>query len=247
MGGTALRTVLFCLRSVGHEYGYQFLLKIVLPHPIRTFQGLKRYMHDLYFTASDAFDRSLASAPDPPSLEPSPVLGLGFCLKPREPVCISGRFNHDCYYFEKQFPSHTRKLLPCCLDCKIRTLGETAFFSGYSLYIMTSARDILNDLLLPAFRTRHFSRALLVLCAYSFEPFRIALAVSGLPAKLIPLESGDCKDYDSWRKADRGNKSERTEIAAQDQIRIVEILKATAVHSRPVGSVSKTGSVFYPI
>jgi hypothetical protein len=77
-------------------------------------------------------------------------------------------------------------------------------------YIMTSARDILFDLLLPALEARKFRYALLGLCRYSIEPFRIALSVVGLEAELTAFAEGDCTDYRSWRRADIGLKDERT-------------------------------------
>jgi hypothetical protein len=111
---------------------------------------------------------------------------------------------------------------------------------------MTSAKDILADLLLPAIKQDSFSQAALVLCSYSFEPFKIAMAVVGLQAGLVPLKGGDCQDYRSWRQADKGRKDERTEIAPQDIDRIGSLFDTVREKIRPEFAVSKVGSIFYP-
>ena len=147
---------------------------------------------------------------------PNPVLGLGFCLKPMDPVCLSGRFNHDCHYFERNLNLEDDAIPMCCRECDIRSLGEMALKGGYGLYIMTSARDILHDLLIPALKVQRFSYALLGLCAYSWNRSRCALSVVGLEGELIPFTSGDCQDYRSWRLADTGIKEERTKFDDSD-------------------------------
>jgi hypothetical protein len=245
MEGKAVATWLFCLRSIGREYGAQFLLKIVLPHPIRTFKGLKAYMRDLHHRCADDSDRILNPAPGFPLSGPPPVLGLGFCLKPLDPVCLSGRFNHDCHYFEHNLANKGTALPTCCLNCKIRTLGETAMRAGFSLYIMTSARDILDDLLVPALREEQFKHALLVLCNYSIEPFKIALSAVGLSAQFIPFQRGDCQDYRSWRRADKGIKEERTEISSSYLAAIQAMLGKSSPQATQMAA-NKSGHIFYP-
>jgi hypothetical protein len=77
---------------------------------------------------------------------------------------------------------------------------------------MTSARDILDDVYVPALEHRRFATGSFMLCRYSFKPFAVGLLASGIRARLLPLESGDCRDYRTWLLADRGIKEERTTV-----------------------------------
>jgi hypothetical protein len=79
---------------------------------------------------------------------------------------------------------------------------------------MTSARDILNDVYVPALEGRRFATGLFVLCRYSFKPFAAGLLASGMRARLLPLDQGDCHDYRTWLLADRGIKNEQTTVDA---------------------------------
>ena len=60
---------------------------------------------------------------------------------------------------------------------------------------MTSARDILDDVYVPALEDRRFTTGLFVLCRYSFKPFAVGVVASGMSATLLPLNEGDCRDY----------------------------------------------------
>jgi len=246
MGGSRKQTWTFCLRSLGKEYGLGFIRQVVLPHPLLTLRGLKKYKQGTCEGEVKASVQRQPVALEHTQRGPTPVLGLGFCLKPLEPECLSGRFNHDCYYFEKNLNLRDGKPPLCCRDCDIRSLGEAALKSGFSLYIMTSARDILHGLLLPALREKRFSFALLGLCAYSMEPFKMALSVVGLEALIFPFKSGDCRDYRSWLQADTGVKEEQTDFEDGDIKRIQDILAENIILEKRPNSILKYGQVFYP-
>jgi len=77
---------------------------------------------------------------------------------------------------------------------------------------MTSARDILDDVYVPAVEARQFETGVFVLCRYSFKPFAMGVLASGMRARLVPLAQGDCRDYRTWLLADRGIKDEQTTV-----------------------------------
>jgi hypothetical protein len=240
--------VLFCLRSLWKEYGWEFMRRIVLRHPKQAVRGV------LAFVRQERRARG-KGAPSKENLEGFCaqkeadarfcVLGLGFCLKPIEPACPSGRANHDCQFFTRQQAGADLNKHAACRVCSIRLVGERAMNRGWSLYIMTSAQDILHDLLLPVLEKKRYSRAVLSLCRYSFDPFRIAVSVVGLNAVLIPFESGDCRDYRSWRMADKGIKDEQTCFSEPD---LASLMRAfpEAVDSRAPGRIAKQGHIFFP-
>jgi hypothetical protein len=225
----------FGLRSLVTEYGLAFSLRILLRHPLRSLRGLRRYLR-----GEGAAELGEERASEPPGL-----VGVGFCLKPLDPPCASGRANHDCLYFERRLHEGEHAVPSCCSGCAIRELGTRALRAGSALYVMTSARDILHDLLLPAFARRDERPALITLCRYSFEPFRLALLICGLRARLVPFASGDCRDWPSWRRADLGDKPERTQLALADQGPLVEILEAAALDAPPA-AFARAGNLFVP-
>ena len=172
------------------------------------------------------------------------IVGVGFCLKPLNPPCISGRFNHDCYYLEKLLTSGSMNIPNCCKGCLIKDFGTMALYANSAFYIMTSAQNILFDIFEPALNKRKFSKGLFVLCRYSFRPFIIGMMASGIDGLLFPFESGDCRDYKTWVKADVGIKNEQTCIIEQNENRIKNFLKNK--ESSPVKIFKKNGNIFYP-
>jgi hypothetical protein len=119
-----------------------------------------------------------------------------------------------------------------------------ALASKSDFYIMTSALDILHDLFLPALNTNTYSKVLLGLCHYSFEPFKIALFISGIVAFLFPFEKGDCENYRTWRQADKGIKDTQTELNADDLEAITALLKSQTQEDNPVFKYRKMGNIF---
>lgn len=234
----------FFLRSVFKEYGNAFLLKVVVPHPMKTLKGVRKY------SRSSARDPSTGSALFPKEIEQHwkggkrSVVGIGFCAKPLEPSCISGRANHDCAYFEHHLHLSEEPMPESCQNCLVREIGLEALSSKSDFYIMTSARDILSDLFLPALNSHTYTRALLGLCQYSFEPFKIALFISGIDALLFPFETGDCEDYGTWRKADKGIKDTQTHLRSRDRETIKSFLRNSTHQLIPDLKYTKSGNIF---
>jgi hypothetical protein len=235
----------FYLHSLFKEYGGAFLFRVAAPHPIKTLKGIKMY------SQSNGRNSSIASMVSTKTIKPQwkggkgSVVGIGFCVKPMEPSCISGRANHDCAYFENhlhlsQDPKHEP-----CQDCLVREIGMMALTSKSDFYIMTSAKDILYDLFLPSLNSNTYGRALLCLCQYSFEPFKIALFISGINALLFPFEKGDCTDYRTWRQADKGIKDTQTKLWDIDHERIKALLQSSRQQMTHAVKYTKPGNIFH--
>jgi hypothetical protein len=78
---------------------------------------------------------------------------------------------------------------------------------------MTSAADIAHDILLPSLAQGKFKYALFFLCPYSSEAFMFPIFTCRIKACLIRYQSGNCEDYADFIAADRGDKSEQTQIS----------------------------------
>jgi hypothetical protein len=226
----SLKLLGFCVRSLYREYGVAFLFRVMLAHPIATLRGIACY--------SRATTRSPSSWPG----GPTSLVGVGFCLKPLSPGCPSGRANHNCRYFE----SGPRQTPEPCRGCLIRTIGEQSLACGSTLYVMTSARDILRDVLLPALEQRRFHSAVLAICRYSFEPVSLALAICGVDVHLVPFLEGDCREYASWRRADMGEKPERTVLDPAGIAELMETLSGAAQGARAQG-FRKAKNLYEPV
>ena len=202
----------FCLRSLSSEYGWRFAWRIAVRHPWRTLKAL-RDAEGIDATGRRAVEvgggTSTVRAGDPPS-----IVGAGFCLKPVDPPCPSGRFNHDCVCLERLAGADGAAVHAPCRSCAIREIGTQSLRAGSAFYVMTSARDILDDVYVPALEDRRFTTGLFVLCRYSFKPFAVGVVASGMSATLLPLNEGDCRDYPTWLLADRGIKDEQTAVDA---------------------------------
>lgn len=186
----------FLWRSLFRAYGWRFLWHVALPHPLRTLRAV---------TVAGRLSCEGDSVDVPgPMRNGGPLrllVGAGFCLKPLE--CPSGRFNHDCACLEGVATA-------CCGACEIRRQGARALGEGAAFYIMTSASDILHDVYLPALRERRFTDGHFFLCRYSLRPFAAGMLAAGLRGRLVAFESGDCRDYRTWVRADVGLKEEQT-------------------------------------
>jgi len=236
----------FSVRSLVREYGRDFMKRVILRHPIRTFRGIQHYRR------SKKSNPSMDSRPiESTGLQKArearrQITGVGFCLKPMNPACISGRGNHDCLYFEKALYRSPENIPDCCRECAIREIGALSLASGRCFYVMTSARDILYDLILPALESDEFARGLFVICRYSFDPFEIALRIAGIEGCLFPYEKNDCRDYPTWLLADIGTKNEQTEI----NFNVMQSIRNRFVPSNEDNSlppsIVKKGHLFYP-
>lgn len=173
------------------------------------------------------------------------IIGVGFCLKPINPPCLSGRSNHDCHYLEHLLHSEASDISVCCRQCAIREIGIMTLKTGAAFYIMTSAKDILFDVFKPALDEGRFSSGLFMLCRYSMRPFAVGLLASGIRGWLFPFEKGDCQDYKTWLQADHGIKEEQTEINEQNRRTIKKLLENTMKEISPDTQFERQGNVFY--
>jgi len=174
------------------------------------------------------------------------VVGLGFCLKPMNPPCPSGRANHDCAFLENLRESETRDVPAACRACAIREIGTLTLKTGSAFYIMTSARDILLDLFVPAIDERQIRSGLFLLCRYSLRPFAIGLLASGIRGWLFTFDTGDCRDYRTWLQADIGIKKEQTGMAEANRKSLRKRLMDAANEALPALHFVKHGNVMYP-
>lgn len=232
----------FCLRSLVREYGWLFIRRVAARHPWRTLKALHaagRIAPDERGAVDVGVGSSSVWAGDPPS-----IVGAGFCLKPIDPPCPSGRFNHDCVCLERLAGDESGTVPVPCRSCAIRDIGMKALQAGSAFYVMTSARDILDDVYGPSLEIRRFSTGLFVLCRYSIRPFAAGLLASGIRARLLPLEAGDCRDYRTWLLADRGIKDEQTTVGGNGMAGVASLLGRMA----PPRSltVERRGNVLYP-
>ncbi len=235
----------FCLNSLFRTYGRGFLRHLGGPHPIRVAAGLKAGS-DLNLSGDPPFIIPSDRRPDePPALGPQTVIGLGFCLKPLDPPCPSGRPNHDCRLLEQGIDL---ALLPSdspCRDCLIGTIGIRALRRGCAVYVMTSAADILNDVFRPALEEKRFTSGIFALCPYSIRPFSVPLTAVGLHAWLFPYDRGDCADYPTWLLADQGIKREQTALRLPDLATINGLLESVQSTAEPVRTLNE-GNLYVP-
>jgi hypothetical protein len=248
----------FSFRSLPREYAWRFFLRAVLAHPVKTARGLRRYRRFIREKKHSAPERArLLSIPDEAiflqhacARKPRPLVGIGFCLKPYNPndssaSCPSGRANHDCLYLER---GETR---PVCTGCSIREIGRLALEKGCPVYIMTSAKDIARDFMLPQISRGLFPAAVLILCPYSVQAIILPLLICGVEMLLLSYASGSCADYEQWLKADRGIKDERTTIDAESWERLLGLLgkleyeKVSEIRSQRYRRFRRGGNVFY--
>ncbi len=234
----------FSIKSLVRNYGMAFILQVIIRHPFRTITGIKKYQK---LKKSREYAGKILIEPEHPGKcidKQKSVTGAGFCLKPIEPECISGRANHNCIFFEDNLHLENNPEPLCCTECMIKKIGLMALYKGSSFYIMTSAKDILYDIFQPSVETGKYSKGLFFMCKYSFEPFKIALLISGIQACLYPFETGDCKEYKTWLKADTGIKDERTTLSKSFNRTINSILSVTS--SKTNIKFKKTGNIYCP-
>ena len=233
----------FCLRSLVREYGWLFIRRVAARHPWRTLRAL-RAAGRINAARRGAVDvgggTSDFRADGPPS-----IVGAGFCLKPLSPACPSGRFNHDCVCLERLAGADRAAVPVPCRACAIREIGAQSLRAGCAFYVMTSARDILDDVYVPALEARQFETGVFVLCRYSFKPFAVGLLASGMRARMLPLELGDCRDYLTWLRADRGIKDEQTTLAGTAMASVAGLL-GPAAPLQPL-TVERRGNVLHPV
>lgn len=236
----------FSCRSLFTAYGKAFLSKAVIRHPLKAVRGFRRYQR---LVKSGLWKQEPLTHLSCQQWEggKGSVVGVGFCLKPLDPSCLSGRPNHSCYFLENNLHLSNGKIPECCFRCPIKTYGLLALGKGSSYYVMTSAIDILHDLFLPALQQQRYQRGLFTLCRYSFNPFVLPLLMANMEFAIFPFESGDCRDYPTWWKADVGVKDEQTVIAPQNRKTIQGFLSSSREVVQPNRSYHKEGNVFHPV
>jgi len=248
----------FSFRSVVREYAWLFFLKAVLAHPVKAAAGIRRYRRFIrekkqsaaeypyfLFIPEEAhfFQHSQAR-------KSRPLVGFGFCLKPIDPddpsrSCPSGRANHDCLYLERG------ETQPACADCAIHDIGRLALETGCPVYIMTSAKDIAQDFMIPQISRDSFPSTILLLCPYSIQSIILPLLICGVEMFLLPYSTGSCADYGQWLKADKGIKVERTVIDEGSRLKIFGFLKrledegSNETQGEPYGRFRRSGNIFY--
>jgi len=248
----------FSFRSLSREYAGLFFLKAVLVHPVNTARGLRHYRRFIREKkhSGPEYGRFLSIPDEAVFLQHArvrksgPLIGLGFCLKPHEPndssaSCPSGRANHDCLYLERG------EAKPVCGGCAIHEIGRLALEKGFPVYIMTSAKDIARDFMLPQISRRSFPSAVLILCPYSVQAIILPLFICGVDMLLLSYASGSCADYEQWLKADRGIKDERTTIDAESWERLLGLLEkledeeVSGIRSMDYRRFRRGGNIFY--
>lgn len=233
----------FCLHSLFREYGWQFIRRVAVRHPVKTARAI------LHSSSLDFSGDTTVISNEAPGVNlegESSIVGVGFCLKPMYPPCLSGRSNHDCHYLEHLLHSDAKDIPPSCRQCEIKEFGIMTLKTGAAFYIMTSAKDILFDVFAPSLDERRFSSGLFVLCRYSLTPFAVGMLVSNIRGRLFTFERGDCRDYKTWLMADRGIKEEQTAIIESKKKTIRKFLDSTAKESTPGCRFKRRGNIFYP-
>lgn len=222
-------------------------------HPWRTLSGMKKYQMFVK-SEEDLFVRyhKGIALPDEQKISNKfrnkktvPLLGLGFCLKPYDPKdetksCPAGRANHECLYLE------TGRIQAICSDCAILKISKKGLAAGCSVYIMTSAKDIAADFLLPQIDRGLFPAAILLLCPYSVQAILPALLICGVESYLVAYRSGYCKDYQEWRRADLGIKEERTSLSTESIEKIFYLLDQPKDFASRSIAFKREGNIFHP-
>lgn len=233
----------FCMRSLFTQYGWLFIRHIALHHPIKTVKALcsarrAKYGESLLVSTRDAKDL----------LQPQgSIVGVGFCMKPQTIPCPSGNDLHGCKYLESYGRNSEACMPKPCTECYIQKIGLAALRAHAAFYIMTSARDILFDVFKPALENDAFKTGLFMLCRYSFRPFFVGMHVSGIEGIMFPYASGDCRDYTTWKKADRGEKDETTELDPGVKDRIEDLIGKGFCDTGSIVKFEKRNHIFYPV
>jgi len=243
----------FGFHSFFKEYAWFFFFRAMLRYPAKTVLGLLRYRKFIgrNLNLFTAYERELAipSAAGFSEVlkrsEKKPLMGLGFCLKPSDPnhpslSCPSGRSNHDCLFLK------TGKTLAMCTRCAIREIASKSLETGCPVYVMTSARDIADDFLIPQIDRGEFSSAILLLCPYSVQAILPSLFICRIDSFLLAYSSGYCRDYSQWRRADIGQKPERTDLNADAWMSLWSWMERIPKKERPSLCFHRRGNIFYP-
>ncbi len=241
----------FGFKSIIREYARLFFVRAVLTYPTKAVSGMVRYRKFLKSRQKifDHYQKGLAIPDEKKVIDgireerKRPLLGLGFCLKPYDPEeraqsCPSGRANHECMYLE------TGRTESICSGCAIYKIARMAMPAGCHIYIMTSANDIAKDFLLPQIREKRFSAAVLLLCPYSIQAILLPLFICGLGTYLLAYDRGNCRNYQEWRRADLGDKRERTSLGKAAWEKLSSLLETTRRNERALLPLRRKGNIY---
>ncbi len=225
----------FGFRSLGREYGWLFLFKIIFKYPRKSWRGLQAYRQFCQYISTistnqiytNCAESTLINAvqPDRSAL----LVAMGYCQRPLRTesqalACPSPRFSHQCFFIENFHRSTQHP--PACSICEIKPIAEAAIHAGATFYIMTSARDIARDIFIPTLASQKFRYAILFLCPYSVLPIALPLFICGIQFLIIPYAMGDCRNYQDFLRADVGIKPKRTFPARHNFQTALNILNA---------------------
>ena len=229
----------FSFRSLRRRYGFTFLSRIALRHPLKTITGVPRYRRllgergergditPLFPGSEGAFISRLGAG------QRDLLVALGFCQKPLDPACPAGRPNHDCLYLDGLDLRAGKEFMhPACDQCKIREIGARALHAGANVHIMTSALDIAHDVMIPSIDHERFRKAIMCLCPYSVQAIALPLIICGIEGFLISYASGNCLDYEQWLLADKGIKREMTFLSPSAHGKVLSLLEVAADRRR---------------
>ena len=244
----------FCWRSLPRRYAWSFAREVVLRDPRRTLASFAEYRRWLKEGRREGDISYLLKGDEGEFIQGAAreglVVGVGFCQKQMPGGngaggCPAGRANHDCLFQEGEV-AH-----PACSGCSVAGLGREALSAGAGLYIMTSAYDIAQDLLIPASQGSGYSRAILFLCPYSVEVIALPLLICGMEGLVVSFISGrgDCVDYAEWLQADQGVKPVSTELEEASIAVVMELLREMHLARKgeaPFSHFERRGNIYYP-
>ncbi len=247
----------FSLHSLGRMYGFTFLTRIVLRHPLRTLSGILQYRRTLRRGREQRGTTLLFEGNEEGFVERLVadtghlLVAVGFCQKPLAPACPAGRPNHDCLYLDElDLGCGGEARHPVCRQCEINTIGTHALLAGANMHIMTSALDIARDVMIPTMERGRFKRMIKCLCPYSARAIALPLIVCGLEGLLISYASGNCLDYPQWLAADRGVKREMTVLSSAASAKVLTMLQAAAEQRKKEGvryrRFVRQGNIYVP-
>ena len=216
----------FSARSLFRAYGWNFIFKVLIRHPIKSIKGLwayKKFIKTVNFSADKDIISNLGLAKFMAKAQAEPqnlLVATGFCQKPTDAAnpkdsCPTVRFTNHCQYYE----NHT--LAPACEACDIKRIVELVKDLSCQFDILTAVRDITDNIFIPLLRGKTSKQVMIFICPFSIRLAILPLFICQADFVLIPFSSGSCDNYHDFIKADTGHKDETT-YAHQDHLALIE-------------------------
>ena len=242
----------FSLHSLWRPYGRLFFRSVLLRHPWRALAGLRTYRRRIRPGRRPGYSPIGEVSPEALEAELASsewVLGVGFCEKPLDPPCPSGRFNHRCWLLA-QPDADTPPA--ACQRCRIREVAMHALPAGATVHVMTSAVDFAHDVLLPGLRSGCVRPVVLSICPFSVPPITLALTICGFRGLALSYTPGVCQDFVAWVRADEGFKPEQTGPSLETHHRLLALLDRVAALRSGKGSTGprrfrERGNFYVPV